>query len=113
VRYFTNGVFLKGEVLCARSVDFDGRKRAMRALDGRVKENCQNEATGGISFNLSMGKGRSVARKSRRRSIVEIWMGDYVRRHRSKRSHGVTKNRSFRRLRRVTGWETRARLGDG
>jgi hypothetical protein len=82
---------------------FARRKRAMRAFDGRAKENCQNEATGGISFNLSMGKGRSVARKSRRRSFVEIWMRDYARRHRSRRSRAVTKDRSFRRLRRVTG----------
>ena len=86
---------------------FARRKRAMRAFDGRAKENCQNEPTGGIPFNISMGKGHSVARKPRRRrrSFVEVWMRDCVRQHlpkRSQRGHDrVTKDRSLRRLRRA------------
>lgn len=96
---------------------FARRKRAMRAFDMGADENCQNEATGGIPFNISMAKGHSVARKSRRRcrrrSFVEAWMREGARRHWPKRSHGVTKDRSFRRFRRPTGWETRAHPGDG
>jgi len=83
---------------------FARRKRAMRAFDAGAQDNRQNEATGGIPFNISMGEGRSVAHKRRRRghrrSVVEVWMRDSGWRHRPKRSHGVTKDRSFRRLRR-------------
>jgi len=96
---------------------FARRKRAMRAFDAGAEDNRQNEATGGILFNISMGRRRSVARKprrrGRRRSFVEAWMRDSAWRHRPTRSHGVTKDRSFRRLRHVTGWKTRARPGDG
>jgi len=93
------------------------RKRAMRAFDVGTVQNSQNEATGGIPFNISTGKGQSAARKPRRRrrprSFVEVWMREGVRWHWPKRSHTVSKDRSFRRFRRVTGWETRARPGDG
>jgi hypothetical protein len=84
---------------------FARRKRAMRAFDVGAKETNQNEATSGISFNLSIGKGHSVARRRhrhhRRRSFVEVWMRDCRWRHWGKRSHAVTKDRSFRRLRRL------------
>jgi len=96
---------------------FARRKRAMRAFDMGAEENRQNEATGGIPFNISMAKGHSVARRSRRRhrrrSFVEAWMREGARRHWPKRSHGVTKDRSIRRFRRPTGWETRAHPDDG
>jgi hypothetical protein len=93
------------------------RKRAMRAFDLGTEEICQNEASGGIPFNISTGKGHSVARKPRRRhrrgSFVEAWMRECSWRHWRQRSHAVTRDRSFRRLRRPTDWEMRARPGDG
>jgi len=96
---------------------FARRKRAMRAFDAGAEDNRQNEATGGISFNISMVRGRSVARKprqgGRRSSFVEAWMRDSAWWHRPTRSHGVSKDRSFRRLRRTSGRKTRARPGDG
>ena len=96
---------------------FARRKRAMRAFDTGAKENCQNEATGRIPFNISTGKGHSVARKPRwqrrKRSFVEVWMREGARWHSPKRSHGMTKDTSFKRLRRPSDWETRARPGDG
>jgi len=96
---------------------FARRKRAMRAFDAGAEDNRQNEATGGISFNISMSRGRSVARKPRQggcwRNFVEAWMRDSAWWHRPTRSHGVSKDRSFRRLWRASGWKTRARPGDG
>jgi len=83
---------------------FARRKRAMRAFDAGAEKIDQNEATSGIPFNISMSKAHSVARRPRRRggrhSFVEIWMRDSVWRHRPKPSHGATKDRSFRGLRR-------------
>ena len=97
------------------------RKRAMRAFDLGIDPGTekigQNEASGGIPFNISMGKGQSVAKKPRRccrrHSVVAVWMRGWRWPLWRKRSHAVTKDGSFQRLRRSTGWETRARPGDG